>query len=109
MSSVEHGTELGTGLGMRAGHSTIPGTRQPPSHNVPLLPRRNPVLLGPAAPPLSLQYQTMVSSAIPSSRSASRKRPTLRSIAVSSPKYSWSFSDSDLYASLSFGRARWGV
>ena len=70
MSSVEHGISLTEGLVLRAGHSMTQGTRKPPSHHVPLLPRKFPVDFGPAAPPLSLVYHTRVSSAIVSSRKA---------------------------------------
>ena len=85
MSSVEDGTSLANGFAMRAGHSIRPGTRTPPSHSVPLEPRRFPVDFGPAAPPLSLVYQTSVLSATFSSRNAARNLPTLRSMPVISP------------------------
>ena len=76
-------TSLTKGFKMRAGHSTRPGTRSPPSHSVPLLPLRLPVDFGPAAPPLSLQYHRSVLSAAFSSRSAAR-----RSRARSRPPFS---------------------
>ena len=85
MSSVEHGVSLVKGLAMRAGHSTRPGTRRPPSQSVPLEPRRLPVDFGPAAPPLSELYQSSVLSLTFSSRNAARSRPTLRSTAAISP------------------------
>ena len=85
-STVPAGYLVTRGLITR-GHSMIPGTRSPPSYTMPLFPRSPPTVSGlmPGRPPLSLLNTTIVSSAIPASRSFFRIVPTARSSATSSP------------------------
>ena len=69
--------------GIRPGQQAIVGTRTPPSHVLPLLPRSGPAevksFTGPTHGPLSLVKITSVWSSSPCSRNVSSTRPTLAS------------------------------
>ena len=73
------------------GIQTMAGTRNPPSHGLPLLPRSSPAEppSDPTQPqgPLSLVNVTKVFSASPSRRSAATISPTLQSISSTTSPY----------------------
>ncbi len=86
MSNVEQGTSLTKGFGMRAGHSTSPGTRKAPFPQRPLAASQNCRWTSARARLRCHCSNTGAClSAAFSSRSAARSLPTLRSMPVSSP------------------------